>query len=163
MATSSSGNIQEKPLPNILEDLRQRKATGALTVKRGTVTKCICLSGGRIVFATSTDVQDRLSEVLVKTGKLSKEQMDYAVNLYKKGGGLKKLGAVLVENGFVAPKELFGGLKIQVREIIYSMFLWNDGEYSFVERLPTDIIQLQINFQELISEIIARIKHDMPA
>ncbi|HYA88337.1 MAG TPA: DUF4388 domain-containing protein [Nitrospirota bacterium] len=163
MASSPSGNIQQKPLPDILEDLRQGKATGTLTVMRGTVAKCICLKGGRIVFATSTDVHDRLSEVLVKTGKVTKKNMDDAVSLYKKGGGLKKLGAVLVENGFIAPKELFGGLKNQVKEIIYSIFLWNDGEYKFEERLPPDFIQLQINFQELISEIIARIKHEMPA
>jgi uncharacterized protein DUF4388 len=160
MANLLSGNIQEKPLPDILEDLRQRKATGTLTVNRGNVTKCICLRGGQIVFATSTDVQDRLSEILVKTGRLTKENMDYALKLYEKSAGLKKLGAVLVENGFVAPKDMFGGLKRQVKDIIYSIFLWNDGEYTFEERLPTDIIQLQINFQELISEIIERIKND---
>jgi hypothetical protein len=73
---------------------------------------------------------------------------------------LKKLGAILVENGLVVPKDLFGGLKIQVKGIIYSLFLWNDGKYQFEDRLPTDIIQLQINFQELIAEIIQRIRHD---
>lgn len=160
MANLLSGNIQKDPLSDILEDLRQRKATGTLTVKRDNVTKCIYVREGQIVFATSSEVHDRLGEILVKTGKLTQEKMDYALTLYKKSGGLKKLGAVLVENGLVAPKELFGGLKIQVKDIIYSLFLWQDGEYQFDERLPTDIIQLQINFQELITEIIQRIKHD---
>ena len=85
--------------------------------------------------------------------------MDHALKLYGKSAGLKKLGAVLVENGLVTPKDLFGSLKVQVKDIIYSLFLWQDGEYRFDERLPADIIQLQINFQELISEIIQRIKH----
>jgi hypothetical protein len=160
MTNSLSGNIQEKPLSDILEDLRKEKATGTLTVQRGDVTKCICLRSGQIVFATSTDAQDRLSQILVKTGKLTKENMDYAIKLYEKNRGSKKLGAVLVENGFVTPKEMFGGLKIQVKDIIYSIFLWNDGDYKFEKQLPTDIIQLQINFQELITEIIQRIKRD---
>ncbi len=159
MTHSLSGNIQGNPLSDILEDLRKRKATGTLTVKRDKVTKSIYVRDGQIVFATSTEVQDRLGEILVKTGKLTQENMDYALKLYNKSGGLKKMGAVLVENGLVTPKELFGGLKIQVKDIIYSLFLWQDGEYKFDERLPADIIQLQINFQELISEIIQRIKH----
>jgi len=160
MANSLSGKIQEKPLSDILEDLRQRRATGTLSVKRGSITKCVCLRSGQIVFATSTDARDRLSEILVKTGKLTQESMNHALELYEKSRGLKKLGAVLVENGLVAPKDMFGGLKIQVKDIIYSIFLWHDGEYEFEERLPADIIQLQINFQELISEIIERIKND---
>jgi len=160
MVNTLSGNIQKIPLSDILEDLRHRKATGTLTVRKGNVTKSIYVRDGKIVFATSTEVHDRLSQILVKTGKLTQEKMDYAIKLYDKSGGLKKLGAVLVENGLVAPKELFGSLKIQVKDIIYSLFLWNDGEYQFEDRLPTDIIQLQINFQELISEIIKRIKHD---
>lgn len=160
MVNSLSGNIRDNPLSDILEDLRQRKATGTLTVKRDNVTKSIYVRDGQIVFATSMEVHDRLGEILVKTGKLTQENLDHALELYRKSAGLKKLGAVLVENGLVAPKELFGGLKIQVKGIIYSLFLWHDGEYQFEERLPTDIIQLQINFQELISEIIQRIRHD---
>ncbi len=160
MAILQSGNIQEHPLSDILDDLRQRKATGTLTLKKDDVTKNIYVRDGQIVFATSTEVHDRLGVILVKTGKLSQEKMDYALQLYRQSGGLKKLGAVLVENGLVAPKELFGGLKVQVKDIIYSLFLWSDGGFQFEERLPTDIIQLQINFQELIAEIIERIKRD---
>jgi hypothetical protein len=47
-----------------------------------------------------------------------------------------------------------------VKDIIFSLFLWPEGDYRFEQRLPSDIIQLQINFQELISEIIERIRQD---
>jgi len=160
MPISLSGKIQEQPLSDILEVLRQMKATGTLTVKRDAVTKNIYIRDGQIVFATSTEAHDRLGEILVNAGLLSPKNMDYALQLYQKGGGLKKLGAVLVENGLVAPKELFNGLKLQVKNIIYTLFLWHDGDYQFEERLPSDIIPLQINFQELIAEIIQRIKQE---
>jgi hypothetical protein len=38
--------------------------------------------------------------------------------------------------------------------------LWTDGEYSFEDSLPPDMIQLQIDLQELIAEIIQRIKQE---
>jgi len=153
-----SGDIQTVPLPIILEELRQGQATGTLTIRNGDTVKSIYMKSGKIVFAASTDSNDRLGEVLVKGNKLSIGNLEHAVQLLKKSAGLKKLGAILVENGFVTPKDLFTGLKMQVRDIIYSLFLWGDGEYRFEEHLPPDVIQLQINMQELLTEIIQKIK-----
>lgn len=155
-----SGNIQITPLPDILEELRQSKATGTLTIRSGEMVKSICVKTGQIVFAASTDSNDRLGEILVKCCKLSRENLVHAVQLSKKSAGLKKMGAILVENGFVTPKDLFTGLKLQVKDIIFSLFLWSEGEYRFEKNLPSDVIQLQINIQELIAEIIQRIKQE---
>ena len=155
-----SGQIQTIPLQEILEDLRQKRNSGTLTVRNGDIEKCIYMRDGQIVFATSTGMHDRLGEILVKMGKLKRENLDHALRLWSKGAGLKKLGAVLVENGFVAPRDLFSGLKTQVKDIIFSLFLWSDGEFIFEERLPPDLIQLQVNFQELILDIIQRIKKE---
>lgn len=160
MAIALSGEISFTPLADVLEQLRQRKATGTLTVRGGDLSKCIYLKSGQIVFATSTDSHDRLGEILVKTGTLKRENLEYALTLSKKSGGIKKIGAILVENGLVAPKDLFSGLKAQVKDIIYSLFLLSEGMYQFEEQLPPDLIQLQINFQDLIAEIIERIKQD---
>ena len=160
MSIPSSGKIQATPLSDILEDLRQGKKTGTLTVRRDNIAKSIYLKGGQIVFATSADPRDRLGECLVNADKLSREKLEHALHLYNKHAGLKKMGAILVENGLVPPKELFNGLKIQVRDIISSLFLWPEGDYRFEDRLPSDILQLQINFQELISQIIKRIRHE---
>ena len=155
-----SGKIQSTPLPVILESMQKEKATGTLFVRYRNVEKCIHLKDGQIIFAMSTDKLDRLGETLVREGMLSREKMEAALKLHSKGVGFKKLGAVLVENGFLSPKDLFSGLKIQVKNIIYSLFLWEDAEYRFEERLPADIIKLQINLQDLLVEIIKRMKRE---
>ena len=160
MSNLLSGSIHDTPLSEILEQLRQGKSTGTLTMRRDGVAKCIYVKDGQIVFATSSEVHDRLGEILVKAGKLSQEHLSHALKLYQKNAGIKKIGAILVENGLVAPKELFNGLKIQVKDIICSLFMWEKGDYQFEERLPQDLIQLQINFQELIAEIIHRIRQE---
>jgi hypothetical protein len=146
------------PLSDILEHLRSRKATGTLTLRKDDVTKNIHIRDGQIIFAMSSDPGDRLGESLVKAGKITQANLEHALELYRKHMGLKKMGAVLVESGLIPPKELFSGLKIQVKDIIFSLFLWRDGEYCFEERLPPNVIQLQINFQELVTEIIARMR-----
>jgi Domain of unknown function (DUF4388) len=156
----TSGNIREVPLPVILQHLQQEKATGALVVRCGGAEKCIYVKNGQIVFASSSDGNDRLGEVLVKDGLLSREHLETALKVYRKNAGLKKIGAILVESGFVSPRGLFAGLKTQVKDILFSLFLLDDAEYRFEERLPPDIIQLQFDLPELITEIIARIKRE---
>jgi hypothetical protein len=160
MSSPLSGNIREVPLPVILEDLQQRKSTGALIVRRSGVEKCVYVVDGQIVFATSTDGRDRLGETLVKAGLLTRENLEAALALFHKGAGIKKIGAILVENRFVSPKDLFSGLKMQVKEILYSLFLWDDAEYRFEERMSPDVIRLQFNLRDLLAEIIERIKRE---
>jgi len=160
MSITLSGKISFTPLVDVLEQLRQRKATGTLTVSSGDVKKCIFIKIGQIVFATSTSSHDRLGETLVKTGKLTRENLEYATQLYKKNAGLKKLGAILVENRLIASKDLFGGLKDQVKDIIFSLILLDKGDFQFEDTLPSDIIPLQFNFQDLIAEIIQRMKQE---
>jgi hypothetical protein len=89
---------------------------------------------------------------------LSRANLETALQISKRIAGFKKLGAILVENGFVTPKDLFAGLKLQVKEIIYSIFILDEGAYHFDKDLPPDIIPLQINMQKLIQEIIERMR-----
>jgi Domain of unknown function (DUF4388) len=158
MSISQSGTIQNTPLADILEDLRTKRFSGTLVVRRENVSKNIYLKEGQIVFASSTEMRDRLGETLVRLGKISPEQLDKALLQYNKHAGIKKFGSILVENGTIPPKELFNGLKLQVREIIISLFLWSEGEYRIEASLPADVIALQIDFQSLIREVIEKIR-----
>jgi hypothetical protein len=155
-----SGDTQTVPLAVVLQMLQQANVTGMLAVRRDSIEKCVHFKNGEIIFATSNDGQDRLGEMLVKSGFLTREHLEKALILFRKEAGLKKIGAVLVENGFVSPKNLFAGLKTQVKDIIYSIFLWENADYRFEERISPDVIELHIKLEELIGEIIERMKRD---
>ncbi|MFA5074017.1 MAG: DUF4388 domain-containing protein [Nitrospirota bacterium] len=161
MPVPRSGKIPETPLSDVFEHLRQTQASGTLTVSKNTISKQVYFKAGKIVCAASLDANDRLGEILIKWCNLSPEHLQRALEISKKSAGLKRLGAVLVENGVITPKELFHGLKIQVRDIITSLFLWTEGEYNFQDGLPSDTIQLQINIEDIITEILNRIKNQI--
>ncbi len=160
MGFQLSGNTGTVPLPAVLQILQLAEVSGTLTVRQESIEKCIHVKGGQIIFATSNDSRDRLGEILVKANFLTLESLAAGLALFKKQSGVKKIGAILVEHKFVSPKDLYAGFKIQVKEIIYSMFLWDNAEYQFEEVLPGDVIQLQISLQEMIAEIIQRIKQE---
>ena len=157
-----NGNLNDVYLSEVLKQLQSAKATGALALEQTDQAKSIYLKEGQIVFASSNLEDDRLGEMLLKAGKLTREQYEKSVAALKATG--KRQGAVLVELGFLTPKELFEGLKYQVLEIIYGLFLWTEGRYRFVEgNLPRQVIPLEIDLTTLLTETIKRIEQNQPA
>ena len=161
MALSHSGNLNETPFSDVIAKLCQQEATGTLTCRAKSTEKSVYLKNGQIIFSTSKDENDRLGEIMVKNGKITRSQLERSLDLHRKSAGLKKIGAIFVENGFISPKELFNGLKLQVRGIIHSLFLLTEGTYQFEERLPADTIPLQINMEDLLREVIQQMKQGM--
>ena len=106
--------------------------------------------------------------MLIKAGKITMEQYDASVEILKKTG--KRQGAILIELGYLTPKDLFWGVKYQVKEIIYSLFQLEDAEYEFVEgEIPTqEVITLKMSMGKLIYEGVkridnwTRIKNELP-
>lgn len=162
------GNIKDISLVRILVLLNRHRKTGTLTVSTPSATRNIYLNMGDVIFASSTYEDDRLGEMLLKAGKLTIEQYDKSVEILKSSG--KKQGAILVELGYLTPKEIFWGLKYQVNEIIQSMFLLEDAEYEFREGdIPAqEVISLKMSMGNLIyagvNRIInwTRIRNEMP-
>ena len=157
MAIPLKGSLREYSLPKILTDLHRKRATGTLAVSTPNFTKKAYLVKGDAVFAASSYEDDRLGEMLLKAGKITVEQYDKSVEILKRTK--KRQGAILVELGYLTPKDLFWGVKYQVKEIIYSLFQLEDGECEFVEGdVPTDeVITLKMSMGNLIHEGVKRI------
>jgi curved DNA-binding protein CbpA len=169
MEIAHSGNIRDVSLVRILVHLNRNRKTGTLSLSTPLCTKNIYLKEGDVVFASSTYEDDRLGEMLLKANKITVEQYDKSVEILKSSKD-KRQGAILVELGYLMPKDLFWGVKFQVKEIIHSMFLIEEGEYAFMEGdLPAqEVITLKMSIGNLIyagvNEIKnwTRIRHEMP-
>lgn len=162
------GAFRTTGLPKVLVHLNRRRLTGVLTVAAADVTKKVFMNKGDAIFATSTYDDDRLGEMLIKAGKITVEQYDKSVEMLKRTG--QRQGAILVKLGFLTPKNLFWGVKYQVREIIQSLFKVEDADYEFVEsELPLEeVITLKMSMGNLIYEGVkkidnwTRIRGEMP-
>lgn len=154
-----TGKLQDCSLPKILIAIQREGKTGVLSLERDNLQKRIYFKKGDAIFASSNYEDDRLGEMLLKAGKITIDQYDHSVRLLKSTG--KRQGGILVELGYLSPKDLFWGVKYQVKEIIYSLFLWEDGKYSFIEgNLPTEeVITLRMSIANLIYEGVKRIEN----
>ena len=150
------GRLSELPLPDILQQLRALGVTGILTVVSGGARKAIYVKGGNVVFATSNLPNDRLGEILLREGKITVEEYDASIRAISKG---KRQGKVLVEMGALSPKDLWDGVQFQAREIVYSVFQWDDGQFHFEESTLPDKerITLDLDINELVRAGIRRV------
>jgi len=156
---SRKGTLRKVSLPRILVSLNKDMKTGTLVVKTPSFTKNVFIVKGEAIFASSSHEDDRLGEMLIKAGKINLEQYKESVRLLKKTD--KRQGSILVELGYLSQKELFWGVKYQVKEIICSLFVLEDGSYEFIEgEIPSqEVITLKIGMYSLIYEGIQKINN----
>lgn len=152
------GDLSEVSLPDILEFLRVSRKTGVLSFKKDRNRKSLYLKDGNVIFATSNVPEERLGDLLLLWGRISREDFDKSVAML---ATKKRQGKILIEMGSISPKQLWGGVQDQIRHIVYSLFDWDSAFFFFSEgELPSqENITADVGISELIIEGIRRIKH----
>jgi hypothetical protein len=146
------GTIKDFGLPDIFQLIGLQRKTGLLTLKNEKDVVTVTFENGMVVMADSSTkrLEDRLGNVLVKQGKLSKEKLDDALQTQK--ATLQRLGHVLTVNNYITEKDLKDALQVQISQIVFKVFRWRDGEYHFA---PTDAVEFdRDHFNPLSADFI---------
>ncbi len=157
----TAGAIGFLTMPEQLRDLLVRKATGQLVAYRDDSIKKVFFKNGFILYATSSLTADRLGDILLARGMITRDQYEESASQVLATG--RKQGTILVQIGALAPKDLFRGLIAQVREIVVSLCAWDEGNWRFLDGLATqeEIVSLRLHPAGLIFEGLAQIAADV--
>ncbi len=150
-------NLAHTPLPEILHSIEIKNAEGVLSAQHGDLEKKLYIQGGRIIFASSNNPDDRLGEFLLRKKKITKEDYNNSVKLLK--STKKRQGSIFVDLGCLTPKQLFWAVKEQIREIVWSLFNWIEGEVTFQSGTDKqdEVIKLSIGLKDAVMEGIKHI------
>ncbi len=124
------GRLKALSCADILEFLRVLNRVGLLSFTTESVAIAMYLRAGRVVHASSTRPSDRLSELLVQWGLITREQCDEAM---RRAAGGEKVGRALLGSSGLTPRALMEARQRQVRRIATSLFEWREGEFAFHE------------------------------
>jgi len=152
------GPLAENPLPEVLQKIYCYRVPGVLTVSRPGGSKQVFISGGEVIFASSSYEADRLGEFLLARGAITQAQYDESVRRLRVTG--KRQGALFVEMGALLPRDLYRAVKEQVVAIVWSLFNWTDGRISFnVGKFKEEeIIKLNLDTRTVILEGIKKVE-----
>ncbi len=132
------GTIKDFGLPDIFQLIGLQRKTGILTLNNEKDNVTVTFESGMVVMAdqTSKRLEDRLGNVLVKQGKLSKDRLDEALQTQR--ATLQRLGHVLVAQNYITAKDLKDAIQVQISQTVFKVFRWRDGEYHFA---PADTVE----------------------
>jgi Domain of unknown function (DUF4388) len=143
------GSLEEASLPELLRTICGNRESAVLTFFSNDHHKSIYINEGQIVFASSDNVDERLGESLLRSGKITLRDMLDATNVVRPG---KRLGGILFESRAISAEELVDGVRHQVLDIITSLFQMTSGRYELVlKKVDTqEMILLNMTTEDII-------------
>ena len=106
-------DVRAFPIADVLHLIHSSGQSGFLFFENASHEKTVYLHRGEVVFAGSNPVVDRLGECLLRNGVITLEQHREAKCAYSPPG---HFGKILVERGFLTPREVWNGVKAQVED-----------------------------------------------
>jgi hypothetical protein len=144
-----SGTLADLPAPRLLALAARAETSGRIDFE-GEASRSLYLEDGWIVGATSADPSDRVEELALRLGLVTRDQ-------YRLVAGAaaplatRRAAVVLVERGFLKPSELTGLVRRRTEEVVFGVFgdqgarfRWSAAEVPPDERTTLERTSLQL-------------------
>jgi CheY-like chemotaxis protein len=126
------GEVRVLGLANLFQALSMAKCEGYLSVFLDTQRKVIQFGpGGMRLVSAGARRSHPLGEILIRTGKITREQLDTILAQQRQTG--RRLGEVVAKLGILSEADIENALREQISEEIYDLFAWTDATFEFAE------------------------------
>jgi hypothetical protein len=143
-------------LSELLQWLSLGQKTGTLLIEGHGVEKRIYFQNGRINSSSSSDQREYLGHFLVSHGYITEEELKMAMEVQEESNIL--LGRILVMINAINETDLLRLMRKKAEESIYDIFLWEDGNFEFVDGELPDLkmVPLSLDVTGIIMEGMRR-------
>lgn len=148
------GNLRDFSLPDVFQLVTFSKKTGVLRIRRADGTDgSVWFRDGEVFFAQSNWHGEPLGERLVHANRITPSALAKALDLRaKEGADGRRLGEILIEEGYITDKVLEAFVQEQIQDTIFDLMRWDEGEFDF-ELLP-DVVDEDIGLSVSIENVI---------
>jgi hypothetical protein len=131
LVIGARGRLQSMSLPVLLRWISGDRKTGALVLDQGSISKKIFFREGVIVSSSSNDPKEYLGQFLLRHRLINEDQLREAMETQRQCRMM--LGKLLLEAKVIDEADLQRLLAKKAEETIYSLFIWEQGEFQFLE------------------------------
>lgn len=128
------GNLKDFSLADMFRLLQTGAKTGVLHVMSGDVDGVVCFRDGAIYFALASGQREPAGKRLTRLGVISEKQLRQAqglMKIQKKDKADRRLGQILVDEGYLEASVLEGVVRDQVSDALFTFLRWEEGELRF--------------------------------
>ena len=143
------------PISDLIAFLSQSRWSGTIRVHSSGGQRSIALNDGEVRGANSDSPADRLGEVMLRLGYVTRAQLEEILREHPPS----KLGRALVEKGVLQAHDVWKCVTHQVSEIFHAIILSRDGVLMLLVGEPEDksIQNVQLSMQSLLMDSIRRV------
>ena len=150
------GNLKELSLPDIFQLVTFSGKTGVLRIRRADDAQgSVWFRDGEVFFAQSNWRTEPLGERLVRAQRITPMALERALELRaEEGDDGKRLGEILIEQGYITDKVLEAFVQEQMQDTIFDLMRWDEGDFEF-EAMPDTLeedIGLAVSIENVIME-----------
>src|SRR5712671_3372344 len=145
----------------LLNKIYAARLTGQLQLVLGRVERQLFFDGGQLVFATSSDRQDSLGEMMLREGAITQSQFEEAAELVKTG---QRFGSAIAEMGIFTVDQVVIWVQRQLTQITSSVLDYPSGRFYFFTSLEKNVVPeigIPVPLGKLLLEAVRRAK-DLP-
>jgi curved DNA-binding protein CbpA len=121
----------------LLNRIYSGRLTGKLQLVFGRLEKQLFFDSGQLVFASSSDRQDSLGEMMLRAGALTQSQFEEATLLVQTG---QRFGSAIAEMGVYGVEEVTTWVQRQLIQITASVLDYPAGRYYFFGSLEKNVV-----------------------
>lgn len=157
------GNLKDFSLADMFRLLASGRKSGTLHLERPDAQGKVCFKKGRVFFASSNWHRESLGRRLVKSAVISEKQLRQALGLQKiqkKEKANRRLGQILVDEGYLDSKILENFIQEQINDTLFDLFRWEDGQLRFEadEMCDDEDIGISVSVENIIMESSRRLE-----
>lgn len=141
-----AGDCGAFALADLIAFLGQSRWSGVLRVTSPTGERSLLLKDGDVRSAASDSSGDRIGEVMVRMGYVTRQALEKVLN----EAPPSRIGKALVERGLIKAHDLYKCLNEQISEIFHGIMLSKDGAFALIdqeidERALTHNLSMSVN------------------
>jgi hypothetical protein len=125
------GRLEDLSLGEILQIVSLSKRSGLLWLESPQDKAKIYIRTGKVIYAARSDESEGVISLLVHHGLVKLEQIDAIREELEESKNAEQLRGILDEKLGITPEAFQQVLKKRVEEIVYSLFHWEEGTFSF--------------------------------
>jgi tetratricopeptide (TPR) repeat protein len=145
----------------LLNKIYSARLTGKLQLVLGPLEKQLFFDGGQLIFATSSDRQDSLGEMMLRGGALTQSQFQEASELVRTG---QRFGSAVAEMGMYSVEDVAGWVQRQLTQITSSVLDFPSCRYYFFSSIEKNVVPeigMPVPLGKLLLEAVYR-ANDLP-
>lgn len=147
------GKLRDFSLTQLLNLVHLARKTGALSIDASKGAAELFFHEGKLIYASVAGRSNRLADLLMQAGKLTKKQADDLVAMQRTWDD-RQIGILLINAGQVSRQDILQALRQNMLDTVNMIFDWQDGTFVFDQKLtpPKGRITIPISLENMVLE-----------